>query len=160
MTDRSSADDDRLARLAVADPTTAAHWAAAREGRLLLQRCTRCGHHQFYPRPFCLACESRELLWRDAGGYGEVYSMTVVRIPVTPGLVPPYVLALVDLDEGPRLLTNLIGDCAIGDRVRLGWVHRDGLPLPVFSPVSTDAPHPHSAVAATSAGFDNPTEGA
>ena len=133
MTDASTIGQDRLAWLAGADPTTAAYWAAAREGRLLVQCCAECGHHQFYPRPFCLACESRQVRWRQSGGYGHVYSMTTVRIPVTPGLVPPYLLALVDLDEGPRLLTTIVGDCAIGDRVQLGWTDRDGLPLPVFS---------------------------
>lgn len=136
MTDAS--DHSRLAWLAGADPTTAEYWAAARGGRLLLQCCADCGHHQFYPRPFCLACESREVRWREAGGHGLVYSMTTVRIPVTPALTPPYVLALVDLDEGPRLLTNIVGACGIGDRVRIGWADRDGLPVPVFSRESPD----------------------
>jgi uncharacterized OB-fold protein len=121
--------------LANADPTTAEHWSAAAQHRLLVQRCTRCGHHQFYPRPFCLACESRDVGWQQVSGYGQVYSMTTVRIPVHPGLPPPYVVALVELDEGPRLLTNLVGDCAIGARVQVRWQERDDLVLPLFERV-------------------------
>ena len=60
--------------------------------------------------------------------------MTTVRVPVTEELKPPYLLALVDLDEGVRLLTNIAGEtAAIGDRLALDWRARDGLPpLPVF----------------------------
>jgi uncharacterized protein len=146
VTDDSTVDTGLLAWLAVADPTTTAHWEAAREGRLLLQCCGTCGHQQFYPRPFCLACESRHVQWREANGHGRVYSMTTVRIPVTPALVPPYVLALVDLEEGPRLLTNILGDCAIGDRVRLRWTVQGGLPVPVFSREPEDRPAGAGAV--------------
>jgi uncharacterized OB-fold protein len=65
-----------------------------------------------------------------------VYSVTTVRIPVVEDLPPPYILALVDLDEGPRLLTNIEGgDVGIGDSVSLGWRERDGLPpVPIFRP--------------------------
>jgi uncharacterized protein len=157
VTDDSTDHGGRLAWLAIADPTTAAHWAAAREGRLLVQCCADCDHHQFYPRPFCLACESQNLQWREAQGGGRVYSMTTVRIPVTTALVPPYVLALVDLDEGPRLLTNILGDCAIGDRVRLGWAVREGLPVPVFSREAPDRP---AGAVTTREAASHPTQGA
>jgi uncharacterized OB-fold protein len=121
---------------------TRQYWAAAAEHRLLVQRCAGCGHHQFYPRPFCLACSSRRIAWQQVTGRGWVYSLTTVRIPVHPDLPPPYVVALVDLDEGPRLLTNLAGECAIGDRVRVHWERRDDLVVPVFAtdPVPTEEP--------------------
>ena len=120
----------------VGDPTTEPFWAACRERRLLIQRCEACGHHQFYPRPFCLACESAELRWVDASGEGCIYSMTTVRVPADPGMPPPYVVAIVELTEGPRLLTNIEGgSAAIGDAVRLRWREREPLPpLPVFAP--------------------------
>ena len=119
------------------DPTTTAFWAAARQHRLVIQRCRSCAKHQFYPRPVCLACESLDLEWVEAGGLATVYSMTTIRVPVMPDLAPPYVLALVDLDEGPRLLTNLVGgDFKIGDRVALRWRDRESLPpVPVFGPI-------------------------
>ena len=74
--------------------------------------------------------------WVEANGTGTVYSVTTVRIPVIEDLTPPYLLALVDLDEGPRLLTNIESEGAsIGDRVRIAWRSRRGLPpLPIFKP--------------------------
>lgn len=124
--------------LGAADPTTEPFWQACAEGRLMVQRCTACRAHQFYPRPFCLACEATTLEWVDTKGEGTIYSLTTVRIPVSEELPPPYLLALVDLDEGPRLLTNIVADRAfIGDRVSVAWRQREGLPpLPVFAPVS------------------------
>ena len=119
---------------AFGDPMTAPFWAAARERRLLIQRCDACGAHQFYPRPLCLKCGVLGMRWVQVRGEGVVYSMTTVRVPVTPELVPPYAVALVELDEGPRLLTNLVGEgLAIGDRVSVQWRERADLPpLPVF----------------------------
>jgi uncharacterized OB-fold protein len=124
-----------LSDLGAADPTTEPFWKACEEGRLTIQRCSSCASHQFYPRPFCLACEGTALEWVDSAGQGTIYSLTTVRLPVTDGLPPPYLLALVDLDEGPRLLTNIQAETAeIGDRVSVAWRTRDGLPqLPVFA---------------------------
>jgi uncharacterized protein len=118
----------------IADPTTEAFWQACRDRRILVQRCDDCGHHQFYPRPLCLACESTHVGWAEAKGQGTVYSATIVRVPVTDELPPPYALAIIQLDEGPRLLTNIEGlDAKIGDRVDVAWRTREPLPpLPVF----------------------------
>ena len=116
------------------DPLTAPFWAAAASGRLLVQRCAGCGGHQLYPRPFCIGCQSDDVEWVPAAGTGTVYTMTTVHMEVGPDLEPPYVVAVVELDEGPRLLTNLLDrDLRIGDRVRVGWRPRGGLPpFPVF----------------------------
>ena len=116
------------------DPPNAPFWAGARQRRLVLQRCEECGAHQIYARPFCLACEAGDLSWADATGDATVYSQVTVRIPVLDGLEPPYLCAIVHLDEGPHLLTHLVGKpTAIGDRVRLLWRERaDEPPLPVF----------------------------
>jgi uncharacterized OB-fold protein len=90
---------------------SAPFWRGAAEGRLLLQRCRRCGSFIYYPRPFCPTCLGGELEWREASGKGQVYTYTVVRRAATPAFADkvPYVLAIVELEEGPRLVTNIVG---------------------------------------------------
>ena len=119
-------------------------WAGAAAGRLLVQRCTDCGAHQFYPRPFCLVCED-EVEWVETSGGGEVYSLTLNHLKVSAEPDPPYYVALVRLDEGPVLLTRIVdaagaplaAGVAIGDRVVVAWHPRENAPpLPVFTPSS------------------------
>ena len=126
MTERS--------KLEIADPVTWPFWEAASRRVLLVQRCSACGSAQFYPRGFCLKCQSLDLGWIEASGKAVVHSVVTVRIPVTPELEPPYQVALVDLEEGVRLLTNISGeDAAIGDSVVVDWRERaEAPPLPVF----------------------------
>ena len=118
------------------DPTTIKFWEAAGRKELVLQHCGDCGHYQFYPRPFCLECESTNLEWTQVNGDGKVYSMTEVQVKISPDFDPPYVVALVELDEGPRMLGNIVeGEAAIGDRVKLAWRDReDAPPVPVWTP--------------------------
>lgn len=118
------------------DPLTAPLWEAARRGELLLQRCTACGHHQHYPRPMCLRCDSTDLQWVAATGRATVYAQSRVHLPTHPTLEAPYVIAVVTLDEGPRLTTNLVGEpAATGEHVSLQWLDRGDLPpVPVFGP--------------------------
>lgn len=103
------------------DPTTNAYWAAATEGRLVIQRCAGCGHHQLYPRPFCLACDSTDLTWTAASGFGTVYSCVTVHLQVRDDMPPPYSVGLVELDEGPRVLAHVPDDAVIGDRLVARW---------------------------------------
>ncbi|WP_033291739.1 Zn-ribbon domain-containing OB-fold protein [Amycolatopsis jejuensis] len=120
------------------DPTTKPYWDGARAQRLLLQQCLRCGNFQLYPRPFCLQCGAGDLEWVEAAGSGRVYSKTTVHLRTVEHLDPPYVVALVELTEGPRILTNIAGSVpvSIGDRVRVAWRHRPaGPPVPVFEPL-------------------------
>ncbi|MGQ0548534.1 MAG: Zn-ribbon domain-containing OB-fold protein [Armatimonadota bacterium] len=126
---------------AYGDALTAPFWEAAARHELIIQRCQTCGMHQFYPRPFCLACESNDVLWVSAAGTGTVYSMTTVRMHVSPELVPPYIVAIVELDEGPRLMANIVeGICRIGDRVQVTWRERAGAPpLHVFRPAAGES---------------------
>ena len=123
-------------------PTTAEarHWfAAAAAGRLELQRCTACGAARFYPRPVCTACGDGAWEWFVASGRGRVESFTIVHRAPTPafrGRVP-YVLAMIVLDEGPRMMANVLGDDAlsakIGDRVEVCFEARgEGRALPQF----------------------------
>jgi uncharacterized OB-fold protein len=94
----------------VPEPEAAEYWKAARHGRLLVQHCDRCGHHQLYPRSLCLGCGG-PVSWVQASGRGTVYSYTVIRQnhsrPFRDWI--PYVVALVDLAEGPRVMTNIVG---------------------------------------------------
>ncbi|MEX1078327.1 MAG: Zn-ribbon domain-containing OB-fold protein [Homoserinimonas sp.] len=126
-----------------ADPTTEYFWESARHHQLVIQQCTSCGTHQFYPRPFCLSCDSDDVEWVAASGFGSVYSRTTIHLPAAPelGLTVPYVAAIIELDEGPRLLTNLTSDSSdIGDRVQVEWRPREGqAPVPIFGPVEATA---------------------
>ena len=95
-------------------------WAAAQEGRLVVQRCTACGQHQHYPRPWCTNCLSEAVEFVESSGTGTIYTFTVIRRAPLPAFAArvPYVLAYVDLDEGVRLVTNIV-DCD-PDTVRIG----------------------------------------
>jgi uncharacterized OB-fold protein len=91
-------------------PETKPFWDATAEGRLLLQRCTACARPVWYPRASCPACGSAALEWFEASGRGTVFSFTVVRrgAPGDYRDAAPYVLAYVDLEDGPRILTNIV----------------------------------------------------
>jgi uncharacterized protein len=109
---------------AIAEPDSVTYIDALKAGRLVVQRCDSCGHHQLYGRALCSKCGA-DVTWVDASGLATVYSWTVIRQnhsrPWREML--PYVVALVDLDEGPRLMTNIVGcdpeTVAIGMRVRV-----------------------------------------
>ena len=103
----------------VADADSAPYWSALHEGRLLLQRCDECGAVQLYPRDRCLTCRG-PVTWVEASGRGTVYSFTVIRQNYSRPFRDwiPYVVALVDLEEGPRVMTNLV-DCDL-ETVQVG----------------------------------------
>lgn len=93
------------------DESTEPYWAATRDGKLLIKRCAECGRPHFYPRPFCPSCWSENVDWEEASGRGTLYTWSVVHVndlPPFPERVP-YVAAIVDLDEGPRVMTNIVG---------------------------------------------------
>jgi hypothetical protein len=120
------------------DAEWAPYWAATVEGRLLIQRCTRCGNAQLYPRAHCLACRG-PVAWDQATGRGTVYSFTVIRQNPSRSFrhLLPLVVALVDLDEGPRLMTNIVGsdpaEVRIGAAVRVCFEPvSDSAALPLF----------------------------
>ena len=125
--------------LPVADSDSAPFWAALREGRLQLQRCGGCGRYVFYPRALCPHCHSSDLEWVPVAGTGTIYSYTVARRPAGPAFAAdvPYVLVLVDLDEGVRMLTRLltadVDSVRIGARVVVDFeVVTDEVTLPAF----------------------------
>jgi uncharacterized OB-fold protein len=86
-------------------------WDACRENKLLLQQCKACGHVRFYPRILCTECGSTETTWIELSGRGNVYSHTTIhRAPSAAFKADvPYVLALVSLEEGGRMMTNIVG---------------------------------------------------
>lgn len=92
------------------DAVTQPWWDAARDARLLLQRCQGCGHLQLYPRSSCTACHGTGLGWAEASGRGTVYSHTTVHRAPHEAFAPPYVVLLVRLEEGPVVMGNLVGD--------------------------------------------------
>jgi hypothetical protein len=100
-------------------------WDACGRGELMYQICRGCGRAQFYPRRHCAACQADELEWRHSAGLGAVYSHTTVYRAPTPAFKAdvPYVIALVDLDEGFRMMVNILGcdpgEVRIGGRVRI-----------------------------------------
>lgn len=107
--------------LPVADPDSRPFWEGCRRRELLLQRCADCGRFRFPPSSACPGCGSRQQTWVEASGKGRVYSWVVVVRPVPREVFAddvPYVVALVELDEGVRLPTNLVGcdpDAVVGD---------------------------------------------
>jgi hypothetical protein len=113
-------------------------WDHTREARLAIQSCRRCGSVQLYPRHLCVACGATELEFVVASGRGTIYSRTVAaKSPRPECFVPPYVVALVRLDEGPLVLTNIVGEGALDadcdDRVTVTWDPLpDGRNLPLF----------------------------
>ena len=97
-------------------PLTAPYWEGAREGRLMLQHCLSCGECWHPPEHICPNCQSSDIEWRPAAGTGVVYSYTVVSHATHMAFdgKTPYLVALVDLEEGPRLVTS-IRNCAHTD---------------------------------------------
>lgn len=94
------------------DQVSAPFWDAAREGRLVAPRCRRCDLVFLYPRVTCPRCLGREFDWPELSGRGRVYTCTVVRQAAHPAFQAevPYVFAIIELDEGPRLASNVV-DC-------------------------------------------------
>jgi uncharacterized OB-fold protein len=91
-------------------PEDAPFWEAAAHDRLVLPRCRTCGTFIWYPRSFCPDCHAAEVEWIEASGHGTVYSFTVVQRGAGPwAAYAPYVVAYVELDEGPRVMTNIVG---------------------------------------------------
>ncbi len=98
-------------RLPEPTPTTQPFWDAAHRHVLSIQRCKGCGVHIFYPRPACPECGSVELEWNEVSGRGTLYSFTIARRPTARDFADkvPYTIAIVELEEGPHLATNVVG---------------------------------------------------
>lgn len=129
----------------VPTPETQAFWDATAEGTLLLYRCNECESFIWYPRLFCPDCSSRDIGTVAASGRGTIYSYTIVqRGQGRWREASPYVVAFVELEEGPRMLTNIV-DCdvsalAIDQAVEVTFDDTgEGTALPRFRPVSHES---------------------
>jgi uncharacterized protein len=121
-------------------PDNAFWFEGARQHRLLIQRCTRCGTLRHPPRPMCAECRSYEWDVVDASGRGTVYSFVVNHYPQVPAFDYPLAVGLIELEEGTRLVANIIGvepgDIRVGMPVEVEWVDHDpDLSLPAFRPL-------------------------
>jgi uncharacterized protein len=110
---------------------TAEFWDACAEGRLVLPRCDDCAEYIWYPRLFCPFCGSHSVTYVEVSGLGTVYSFTVVRRGTGPFRdAAPYVLAMVQLAEGPTMMTNVVGvdpdDVSIDQAVQVVFDPVDG----------------------------------
>lgn len=125
------------------DDETQPFWDAARDHRLLIRRCRACDKAHFYPRPFCPFCWSDDVEWEEASGRATLYTYSIVHrndLPPFPDRVP-YVAAVVDLAEGPRMMSNVV-DCELDD-LRIGMPlevtfreETGEFSVPVFRPAS------------------------
>lgn len=120
---------------------TVEFWEAARQGRFLIKRCEDCERFHFYPRPFCPYCWSERAVWHEASGDGTLYSWSVIYENDQPVLRDrvPYVAAIVDLAEGPRMMTNIVdtlfGDLEVGMAVKVAFMEiSEDYSIPVFRP--------------------------
>ncbi|GAA2408095.1 OB-fold domain-containing protein [Streptomyces pulveraceus] len=108
------------------------YWDAAARGRLLLRRCRACGRAHHYPREFCPHCWSEDVVWEPASGDATLYTWSVVHRNDLPpfGARVPYVAAVVDLAEGPRMMTQVVGceesALAIGMALRVAFRQEEG----------------------------------
>ena len=120
-------------------PDTAPYWEGAAAGELRIQQCTSCTKYYFYPRPFCPNCGSAEVEWRVTSGRASLVSYVINHRPVPPS-DEPLVIALVQLEEGPRMMTNGVGVEPLPENLpldlplRVTFEQRGEYSIPVFTP--------------------------
>jgi uncharacterized OB-fold protein len=125
-------------------PETQHFWDGTRAGELRLQRCQSCALVYFPPRPFCPACSSRGVEVFRASGRARLYSYVISHRPA-PGFEPPYAIAVVELEEGPRMMSNLVEVPQTPEALVLDMPLEvvfesisDDISLPLFRPASSD----------------------
>jgi uncharacterized OB-fold protein len=128
------------------DALTRPFWEACRRRELSVACCDECGHGFLPPGPCCPRCWGTRLGWRRASGRGRVWSFAVYRRAYHPGIPAPYVVALVELEEGPRLVSNVVA-CApeeveVGMPVRVRFDDVGGVALPRFEPAAEEGRDP------------------
>ena len=124
-------------------PEAKPYWDGLREGKLMLPKCEDCDGAFFYPRIACPRCHSRNVGWIQASGKGKLYSFQIAHRALNPAfkIEPPYILAMVELEEGPRLMSNLIDIEPDPDIVKCDMAvevvfekQTDEVTLPLFRP--------------------------
>ncbi|MFM0222014.1 Zn-ribbon domain-containing OB-fold protein [Paraburkholderia dipogonis] len=126
---------------------TERYWQAAHENRLEIQYCRMCARHQFYPRRFCTQCLSDQIEWVQASGRGRVYTYTVCHVAGHPAFESqvPYAIAMIELDEGVRMLAGIVDSdmerLAVGVPVQVCFERiSDEIALPMFRLAAGDSP--------------------
>jgi uncharacterized OB-fold protein len=121
-------------------PDTQPYWEAAARGVLSIQRCRQCRTAYFYPRPVCPHCGSTEVDWIAASGHATLLSYVISERPAA-GFTPPFVIAVVRLEEGPQMMTNIVGVAPIPENLELDmpliveFERRGATCVPVFKPM-------------------------
>lgn len=117
-------------------------WEGCKERRLLLPKCRSCGEVYYFPKGFCPRCLSDDIDWIEASGKGIIHTFSIVERPPSPPFSDdvPYVVAMIDLDEGPRMMSNVVGiepgKVRVGAPVEVVFEDvSDSVTLPKFRPV-------------------------
>ena len=129
--------------LPVKQPESDFYWEKAQAHELWLRRCNACEHAYFYPRDFCPDCGSRDVSWVRASGRGTLHTFAIVHRAPVPAFRDrvPFVVAMVDLEEGGRIPTNLVDVEPDPEHIKVGMAVEvafldltDEISLPVFRP--------------------------
>jgi uncharacterized OB-fold protein len=125
-------------------PEAKPYWDGLKQGKLMVPRCNACGKPFFYPRVACPLCHGRDIGWIEASGRGRLHSFAIAHQSINRAMKvpPPYILAMVQLDEGPRMLTNLVNVPADPAQLRCEMPVRvvfakqtDDVTIPLWEPV-------------------------
>ena len=126
----------------VPTPETQPYWDGCAAGELRLQRCTHCDTFYFPPRPFCPDCLSDEVVWKPLSGRATLHTY-VINHRAAPGFEAPYAIAVVQLEEGPRLMSNIVGVPQTPEALELdmalqvAFEDRGDVQVPVFRPAGS-----------------------
>ena len=128
----------------VAQPESDYYWQQAKSGKLVIQKCSDCGEVQFYPRVLCTHCGGKSLEWIESSGRATLFTFAIVHAPPHPGFAGdvPYITAIVELEEGAKMPSQVIGIKPEPDNLRIGMALQvvfeqitDEVALPKFRPV-------------------------
>ena len=120
-------------------PETQPFWDGTAAGELRLQRCASCAAHYFPPRPFCPTCLSDDVAWETVSGRGTLHTY-VINHRAAPGFEAPYAIAVVQLEEGPRMMSNIVGientpeNLVLDMPLQVTFEQRGDMSVPVFEP--------------------------
>jgi uncharacterized OB-fold protein len=129
-------------------PEARPYWDGLKQERLMLPKCGDCGHVFWYPRVLCPRCHSRQIAWVQSSGQGSLYAFEIAHQSFNRAMkIPrPYVLAMIQLTEGPRMLSNLINVEPDPSAVKIGMPVEvvftkltDDVTIPLFQPASARA---------------------
>lgn len=127
-------------------PETRKYWDGLASGSLRIQQCIPMKHSYFYPRTSCPVCGTEDVEWVTASGRARLHSYVISHRPA-PGFSPPYVIAVVELEEGPRMMTNIVGVPPLAGQLDLDMelvvefeARSDEITVPLFRPATAEEP--------------------